>query len=122
MRFATLRGGGLALGLSVALVLVLASVGRAAPKAAHGSGPGTVAPTGAALEVLERSRGYRSWERFAEYAKPKLSKSHSGNHVVAWYNAAAAPAAKGGAREYPEGSIIVKENRLTPEGEPAPSP
>jgi hypothetical protein len=110
------RNGALALGL--AGVAALASAGRPA-QPVHGSGPETVAPTGAAAEILRQSRDYRDWQRFSEYTAPKLSKTHSGNHVVAWYNAAAAPAARGDAAAYPDGSIIVKENRLTPDGPPA---
>jgi hypothetical protein len=40
-------------------------------------------------------------------------------YVVAWYNDAAAPAVKAGGQSYPDGSIIVKENR--PASEAAPS-
>lgn len=113
---AWVRAGALALGLGAAAALA-ASAGQAAGRA-HGSGPGTVAPAGAAADILQRSREYRSWSRFSGYATPKPSKSHSGNHVVAWYNAAAAPAAQAGSGDFPDGSIIVKENRLSPDGPP----
>jgi hypothetical protein len=99
----------------------LASAARAAAPAPHGAGSGSsVAPAGPAEEILRQARDYRSWRKFASYeAAAKPSKAHSGNHVVAWYNDAAAPAVKGGAKVFPDGSVIVKENRLTADGKPA---
>jgi hypothetical protein len=107
-----------ALALAGAAVLALAT--RAAPLAAHGRGSGaTVEPGPPADDILRQARGYRSWRRFARFDTAKASKAHSGNYVIAWYNDAAAPAATGGAKEFPEGSIIVKENRLSAGGDAA---
>ena len=114
---------GAAFGLGAAAVLASAAHASAqVPQVAHGSGSGPPAAAGgAAEEILQRSREYRAWRKFAEYATAaKRSKAHTGNYVVAWYNDAAAAAAKaGGTQQFPDGSIIVKENRLTPDGPPA---
>jgi hypothetical protein len=75
-----------------------------------------VPATGEAAQIVDRAKDYHSWSRFPAYQKPKLSKGHGGTYVVAWYNPAAAPAVKGG--NYPEDSIIVKENRRAPDGAP----
>jgi hypothetical protein len=107
----------LARGLPLAVLaggLLLTALG-AAPKGAPAEG--AVPATGEAAQVVERAKEYRSWSRFPVYQNPKLSKGHGGMYVVAWYNAAAAPAVKGG--NFPEGSIIVKENRRTPDAPPA---
>jgi hypothetical protein len=108
-------GGALA---GVVLAAVLASAAHGAPARVHGSGTGAVAPSGLAAEVLRSAQDYRSWTRFSRYAAPVLSKAHTGNHVVVWFNAAAAPGTRPDAPEYPEGSILVKENRVTPDGPP----
>lgn len=115
MRRQLVRCGGLAFAGCAVAVLVAAAQ---APKRAHGSGPGSVPPTGAAAEVLASAKDYRSWTKFSQYDAPKPSKSHSGNHVVAWYNAAAAPAVKAAGQDFPDGSVIVKENRVSPEAAP----
>lgn len=107
--------------LALAAAGLVAGAAPAAPRGPHGAGSGSsVAPTGPAEEIFGGARDYRSWRRFASYeGGSKPSKAHSGNYVIAWYNAAAASAAQGGAKEFPEGSVIVKENRLTPDGKPA---
>lgn len=112
------RGFRVAAGASgLAVAALLAS---AAPQVPHGRGSGaSVAPVGPAAEILRDAKGYRSWHKFARYETPILSKTHSANYVIAWYNDAAAPAVTAGAPAFPEGSIIVKENRLTADGPPA---
>jgi hypothetical protein len=115
MRNQLVRGGALALALSGLTVLAASAE---APKRAFGSGPGSAAATGAAAEVLASAKDYRSWSKFPEYTAAKPSKSHGGNHVVAWYNAVAAPAVKAAGQDFPDGSVIVKENRVSPEAAP----
>lgn len=91
-------------------------------QAAHekGEAPQAVAPTGATEEILRQANGYRSWQRFPRYVqRPVLSRGHWNTYVVAWYNDAAAPTVKGGAGVYPDGSVLVKENRREPEAEPS---
>ena len=39
--------------------------------------------------------------------------------MVAWYNEVAGPSVKRGGQRYPDGSVIVKENRPTPDAEPS---
>jgi hypothetical protein len=97
---------------------VLATAVPARGQAPHGTGTGRdTAPPAEAEEVIERAKGYRSWQRFPQYEKaPKLSKGHGEMHVVAWYNETAAPGVKGGS--YPDGSVIVKENRKRPDAKP----
>ena len=102
-----------------ALALIAAAAGAlehstAQAQPAHGKGeePGAVAPTGATEEILQEARGYRSWQKFPRYAQqPAFSKGHGKAYVVAWYNDAAGPSVKAGGQSYPDGSIIVKENR-----------
>lgn len=110
-----------------ALALIAAAAGALAhstaqAQPAHGKGeePGAVAPTGATEEILQEARGYRSWQKFPRYVQqPVLSKGHGNAYVVAWYNDAAGPSVKGGGQSYPDGSIIVKENRPKPDAEPS---
>jgi hypothetical protein len=98
---------------SVAAAGVLTrSAARAQPVHGKGEGPQAVAPTGEAQAILEEAKGYRSWSMFPQYAKPVLSKGHGGTYVVAWRNEAAAKGPTAGG-QYPEGSVIVKENRPT---------
>lgn len=109
-----------ALTLAMSAAGILVPSATAAAEAPHGRGSGSaVAPSGETEEILRSARDYRSWRKFTQYAEPRRSKTHSGNYVVAWYNDAAAPAVGAGAQEYPDGSVIVKENRLTAGGAPA---
>jgi hypothetical protein len=111
--------GRLRVGAAAFALAAVALQAGAAPQVPHGRGSGaTVAPAGPVEEILRQARPYRSWRRFARFDTAKLSSAHSGNYVVAWYNDAAAPAATGGAQVFPDGSLIVKENRLTPDGAP----
>lgn len=106
--------------LVVATAGVLARAGSARAQPAHGEGESAVAPTGTTQEILEQARGYRSWQKFPRYAQqPAFSKGHGKAYVVAWYNDAAAPSVKAGAQSYPDGSILVKENRPTADAKPA---
>ena len=108
-----------------ALILVLAAAGGLARSSAHaqpahGKGESAVAPTGATQEILEQARDYRSWQKFPRYGQqPVFSKGHGKAYVVAWYNDAAGPAVKAGGQSYPDGTIIVKENRPTPDAQPS---
>lgn len=110
--------------LSALLVLpaagVLARAGASVAQVKHGEAAQSppAAPAGEARAILEQARGYRAWGKFAQYAKPVLSKGHGGTYVVAWRNDAAAKGASEGG-QYPEGSIIVKENRPEPDADPA---
>jgi hypothetical protein len=113
-------------GVTIAALVVAAagtlalSTARAQPAHGKGEEPKAVTPSGATEEILQQARGYRSWQKFARYEpQPLFSKGHGNAYVVAWYNDAAAPAVKAGGQSYPDGSIIVKENR--PASEAAPS-
>jgi len=100
--------------------LLSRSAARAQPAPGEGEAPKAVAPNAETEEILQQARGYRSWQKFARYEpQPLFSKGHGNAYVVAWYNDAAAPAVKAGGQSYPDGSIIVKENR--PASEAAPS-
>jgi hypothetical protein len=80
----------------------------------------TIAPTGETEEILQQARAYRSWQKFPRYAQaPVRSKGHGNAYVVAWYNEAAGPSVKAGGQSYPDGSIIVKENRPEPGAAPS---
>jgi hypothetical protein len=108
--------------MSTAVVGLLARTASVAAQAAHGKKEEArpVAPTGETQEVLDEARAYRSWQRFPRYAeRPVLSKGHGNTYVVAWYNEVAAAAAKAPGRDFPEGSLIVKENRAEPGASPA---
>lgn len=114
------------IGVAIAALLAVTSEGvfaRSRPahaQPAQGKGESAVPPTGATQEILEQARGYRSWQRFPRYAEePVFSKGHEKTYVVAWYNDAAAPSAKASGQRFPDGSIIVKENRAKPDSEPS---
>jgi cytochrome P460 len=78
-----------------------------------------VEATGEAKELLQKIQGYQSWPKFPEYEQAaKLSKGHGGTFVVAHYNDVAAAAVKDGASAFPDGSILVKENRPQAEAKP----
>lgn len=106
--------------LFVATAGALARAGTARAQPAHGKGESAVAATGATQEILEQARDYRSWQMFPRYAQqPVFSKGHGKAYVVAWYNDAAGPAVKAGGQSYPDGSILVKENRPSPDAPPS---
>jgi hypothetical protein len=94
--------------------------GFAVAQAQHGQqAEAPVEATGEAKELLQKIQGYRSWPRFPEYERAaKASKGHGGSFVVAHYNDVAAAAVRDGASAFPDGSILVKENRPQPEAEP----
>lgn len=113
-------------GVTVAALIVAGagalalSTARAQPAHGKGAEPGAVAPSGATEEILQQARGYRSWPKFPRYEpQPVFSKGHGKAYVVAWYNETAAPAVKAGGQSYPDGTIIVKENRPKPDAEPS---
>lgn len=104
----------LALGSGLAPPRALAQAKQAEPPAEP-----TVEATGSAKELLQKIQGYRSWARFSDFAKgPKPSKGHGGAFVIAYHNDVAAKAAQDGKSAFPDGSIVVKENRSRPEGSP----
>lgn len=111
------------IGVTAAVFLVAAgglfgASGSAQP--AHGKGESAVAATGATREILDQARDYRSWQKFPRYAEgPAFSKGHRKAYVVAWYNDAAGPSVNAGGQSYPDGSIIVKENRPTADAQPS---
>jgi hypothetical protein len=110
-----------ALFAAIVMAGLVARSGPARAQAEHGATAtqGRAEPTGATREILQRAKGYRSWQKFSRYAQQAvLSKAHGKTYVVAWFNADAAAAMKPGAQDFPEGSTIVKENRPTPDGEP----
>jgi hypothetical protein len=79
----------------------------------HGSVP---VPT---RTLLRQAAQYRSWPRFeAHRARAIKSPGHDELWLVAHYNEAAAGAVTGRLTEFPEGSIIVGENRANPVGPP----
>jgi hypothetical protein len=95
------------------------SSARAQPAPGGAEEPKAVAPSGATEEILQQARGYRAWRKFPRYEQqPVFSKGHDKAYVVAWYNDAAGPSVKAG-QSYPDGSILVKENRATPDAEPS---
>ncbi|ABS27052.1 cytochrome P460 family protein [Anaeromyxobacter sp. Fw109-5] len=113
---------GVALAALVASVAAVGVLAQSAAQAQPGHGKGEeqkgVAPAGEARAILEEAKGYRSWSTFPQYARPVLSKGHGGTYVVAWRNEAAAKGPTAGG-QYPEGSVIVKENRPQPDADAA---
>jgi hypothetical protein len=117
MRWKRRRGVG-AMCAAAAVAVAAAALGQPS----HGSPPQgpTAEPTGETQEILQRAKDYRSWQKFPRYAKEAaFSKGHGKTYVVAWYNEAAAAAVKAGGGTYPDGSILVKENRPEPDASPA---
>lgn len=73
-------------------------------------------PAPTSRQVLEAIRGWESWPAFPENASPILSRAHRRTWVVAHYNEAVGRAMNGGgALPLPEGSTIVKEQRVAPD-------
>jgi hypothetical protein len=69
--------------------------------------------------VLRAAAEYRSWPRFPEHRSgPIKSWSHDALWFVAHYNDAAADTMAGRSAQFAEWSIIVGENRATPDGPP----
>lgn len=105
---------------SLAVGALARSAARAQPAHQKGEEPQAVAPSGATEEILQQAREYRSWQMFPRYVqRPVLSKGHGNTYVVAWYNEPAARGVKAGGQGYPDGSILVKENRPEPDGKPS---
>jgi hypothetical protein len=75
-------------------------------------------PGSGADRILQRAQGYERWERFPRYVRPVRSQGHRDHYVVAFHNPIASRAAKGADIRYPEGSLIVKENRPTADRPP----
>lgn len=99
---------------------LVGSGARAQPAQVKDEQPQAVAPSGATEEILQHARDYRSWRKFPRYEQqPVFSKGHWKAYVVAWYNDVAGPSVKAGGQSYPDGSIIVKENRPEPGAEPS---
>jgi hypothetical protein len=106
------------LGLGVTAIVLMGGLALAQAKPAQKAAEPPVEPTGDAKDVLQKAEGYQSWPKFPEYEKgAKQSKGHGGDFVVAFYNDVAAPAVQG-ATPYPDGSILVKENRPQPDAKP----
>lgn len=108
--------------MAAALLAAIAVLGRAAiagAQASHAAPAPAVEPARDAREILLEARDYRSWEKFPQYAQgAAFSKGHGQTYVVAWRNAVAAAAAKGGG-PFPDGSVLVKESRPQPDAAPA---
>ncbi len=105
---------------TLAAGLLAESLGAQAQVLPHGASPGepTAEPAGEARQIVQQALGYRSWARFPDYQRPKLSRAHWSAYVVAYFNLAAASAARTRDAPFPDGSILVKENRLQPDGQP----
>jgi hypothetical protein len=120
---------------STALVLALCLVGTAPgawgadaqpppgplwPTAGATRGPKalqSVAPGAEAKAVLEAIRGYQKWPHFAENVQPKRSLAHHGLWVLVFHNEVVTAAVAKHQLPLPDGSLLVKENRFTADGE-----
>lgn len=119
MRASPGRIGFTALTLGTFALALLPGLAWPQAKPAEGQAQTTAAPTGETKELLQKIQGYQSWPKFPEYANgPKKSQGHGGTFVVAHYNDTAAQAVQSGAASYPDGSIIVKENRPQADAKP----
>lgn len=77
----------------------------------------TRAPEPRTRRILAASKDYQNWPRLPQFRQPVHSKGHDGTWVVSWYNE---PAGKGlKASSFPQGSVIVKEERPQPEARPS---
>jgi hypothetical protein len=115
MRKRTLATGAVLSGLLAAAV-----VGHAVAQVTsddHGEAGPTTEATGEAREVIRQIRDYRSWSQFP--GQPVFSRGHDGTYVVGYYNETAASAVGREGATFPEGSIIVKENRPERDADPA---
>lgn len=89
------------------------------PTAGETTGPKalqTVAPPAEARALLAAIRGYEKWPHFAENTTPKRSLAHHGLWVLVFHNEVVSAAVAKHQLPLPDGSILVKENRLTPAG------
>jgi hypothetical protein len=110
------RGSNVVAAATAGLVALAPAIALAQAK--QGEEQPTVEPSGEAKHILDQSEGYRFWPKFSEYEKgAKKSKGHGGMFVVGYYNDVAAKAAQSDG-SFPDGSILVKENRLKPDAAP----
>jgi hypothetical protein len=81
-------------------------------------GTWTTEPSAESRALLQRAEGYEEWPVFAEHAeRPQRSRGHE-MWVVTHFNMAAAPGVMREDAEFPDGSMLVKENRPEPDAPP----
>lgn len=100
--------------------LIIAGQGKSEHKQAKAEAPKMTEPSERTARILQRIEGYEKWPMFDEYrARAVRSEGHDNMYVVAHYNDVAAPTVREAANGvFPEGSLIVKENRPEPDAAP----
>lgn len=81
----------------------------------------TVEPNTQTKALLAAIKDYKSWDKFAENATPKLSSSHMNMWVVTYHNSVVKTAIANKTLPLPDGSIIVKDNGMSAT-DPMPMP
>lgn len=80
----------------------------------------TTRPSPTTARILASIAGYQGWPRFVENRRPLRSASHDGTWVVAFYNHVVERAMSSAEPlPLPNGAILVKENRPSPDAAPA---
>jgi hypothetical protein len=76
-------------------------------------------PSPATRSVLQQAEGYADWPMFPEHREqPERSRGHDDMWVVAHYNDVAAEVVGRTDVPFPDGSVLVKENRPQPDAPP----
>lgn len=103
---------------AVAVGVVLLTVGGGSAEAGEGGIPLVAGPdtTGAAVWAYLHENDYEQWATWPEMGEMYQGQAPHGAQLTTYLNEIAADALGGGAEEFPEGSIIVKQN-YTPGGD-----
>ncbi len=79
---------------------------------------GMAAPSAESQALIARTSGYATWPTFSENAQPKASKAHMNMYVVTFHNDVVTAAIAAHTLPLPDGAVIVKQNKMTPDAPP----